>query len=109
MKIPLFFTLTLNNEGDFGDERLLNEVILGLAAEHRPVVRRLGPELVTVPRAVAHRRVGGVSSLSVAVPRDSGEGVAAVRHAHQGHRVALAVGLAAAGAQAFYFRGSRRV
>ena len=110
MQISLFFTLTLNNEGDLGDERLLNEVILGLAAEHRSVVRRLGPELVAVPRTVPHRRVGGVRSLPVAVPGDSGERVAAVRHAHEGHRVALAVGLAAAaGAQAFYFRGSRRV
>jgi hypothetical protein len=106
MQIPLFFKLTLNNEGDFGDKRLLNEVILGLAAEHRPVVRRLGPKLVAVPRAVAHRRVGGVRSLPVAVPGDSGQRVAAVRHAHQGHRVAFAVGL---GVQAFYFRSSRRV
>ncbi len=100
----------MNNEGDFGDKRLLNEIILGVAAEDGPVVRRLGPELVAVPRTVAHRRVGRVRSLPVAVPGDSGQRVAAIRHAHEGHRVAFAVGLTAAGgAQAFYFRGSGRV
>ena len=77
--------LTLDNSGDLGDQGLLNEVILGLAAEDRAVVTRFCAELIAIPRPVPHRRVGGVHPLPVAVPGEGGQRVAAVGHADQGH------------------------
>jgi hypothetical protein len=103
----LFALLTLHNGLDFGDERLFNEVVLRVAAEDGAVVRPLRPELVAVPRAVPYRRVGGVYPLSVAVPGDGGQGVAAIRDADQSHQVALTDGFALG--VALDFRVSRRV
>ena len=64
-----------------------------MAAEDGPVVGRLRPELEAVPRTVAHRRVGRVRPLAVAVPGEGGERVAAVGEADQCHEVSFTDGL----------------
>ena len=67
---------------DLGHKRLLDEIVLGVAAENGAVVRRLGPELEAVPRAVPHRRVGDIRPLSVAEPGDGRQRIAAIGHAN---------------------------